>query len=650
MDKQTALEAVKENLEDYLQLKGINPRKNFKCINPQHREDNDPSMSFDRKANKVHCFGCGVNYDLLDVIGVLEGIEGFPARLQRACDLYGIAIDEEKPRKKVKKTPLEIIRQAQANIEDPRALEYLNKRGISLQTAIEYGLGYDPRYYCGRQREYWEALIIPTGNKEEGIGYLARRTSGKDKDKPAGVPAQIFNAKALEGGSEYVYIMEGEIDALSIIEAGGQAIGLGSTNYTNKLLAILSRFKTPFEKTLILSLDNDAAGMRAAQELREGLSKLREEYPLLEGLKFKTRQLPEGYKDANEALVKDREGFIAWTAGRASRKQEEEYRAMQAGKRLDSFLEVVSSNANTPAVSTGFAYLDEELDGGLYEGLYTIPAISSLGKTTFVLQMADNLAAQGKDVLFISLEMAANELIAKSLSRQTYLIEMERGNGTANAKTERGITDGKRYERYSAAELSLINEAIERYNRYAGHIYFLEGIGDVTTQRIRELVQTHKEVTGNTPIVIVDYLQILAPSNERATDKQNMDKAALELKRISRDYKTPVIAVSSVNRESYYREINLASLKESGAIEYGSDIILGLQFANAKENLKDSKPGDNNAWIEKMKRNDPRQVEVKILKNRHGKTGGSVFFDYHTLFNCFDSTAAPYRGKGAKIL
>ena len=50
---------------------------------------------------------------------------------------------------------------------------------------------------------------------------------------------------------------------------------------------------------------------------------------------------------------------------------------------------------------------------------------------------------------------------------------------------------------------------------------------------------------GTNPVVIIDYLQILAPTDIRATDKQNTDKAVLELKRISRDYSVPIIGISS---------------------------------------------------------------------------------------------------------
>ena len=85
----------------------------------------------------------------------------------------------------------------------------------------------------------------------------------------------------------------------------------------------------------------------------------------------------------------------------------------------------------------------------------------------------------------------------------------------------------------------------DRMLRYA--LEAAEGVGDIGVTAIRERIARHIDMTGKTPLVIVDYLQIVAPYNERATDKQNMDKAVLELKRISRDFKLPVIAVSRLS-------------------------------------------------------------------------------------------------------
>lgn len=283
----------------------------------------------------------------------------------------------------------------------------------------------------------------------------------------------------------------------------------------------------------------------------------------------------------------------------------------------DGFIDGIADSVNTPYISTGFNKLDDVLDGGLYEGLYIVGAISSLGKTTLITQIADQIAQGGHDVLIFSLEMARAEIMAKSISRHTLQQVLNNGGDIRNAKTTRGITTGKRYENYSKTERELINGAIVAYNQYAEHIYISEGIGDIGAEQIRETVKQHIIFTGNTPVVVIDYLQILAPYSERATDKQNTDKTVMELKRISRDYKTPVIGISSFNRAN----------KESGAIEYSSDVLIGLQLKGA---------GNKGFDVNEAKKKIPREIELVILKNRNGSTGDKLGFKYYSPFNYFE--------------
>ena len=126
--------------------------------------------------------------------------------------------------------------------------------------------------------------------------------------------------------------------------------------------------------------------------------------------------------------------------------------------------------------------------------------------------------------------------------------------------------------------------------------------------------------------MIIDYLQILAPYNDRATDKQNTDKAVMELKRISRDYKTPVIGISSFNRANYSVAVTMEAFKESGAIEYSSDILIGLQLKGA---------GKKDFDANEAKKKSPREIELVILKNRNGSTGDRIELQYYPLFNYF---------------
>lgn len=307
----------------------------------------------------------------------------------------------------------------------------------------------------------------------------------------------------------------------------------------------------------------------------------------------------------------------------------EQYKGANAKDNINNFIDGINNKANTPPTSTGFPLFDEVLSGGMREGLTVIGAISSLGKTTMAQQIADNVAQSGRDVLFISLEMARSELMSKSISRETLLEVLENDGDIRNAKTSIGITDASKHKSYSKNEKRLINTAIERYNEYAGHIYIVEAFGQIGFQDVRELVKIHHEITGQAPIVVIDYLQIMKPDDPRATDKSNTDKAVNGLKQISRDFKTTIIAISSLNRESYNRPMSLTAFKESGAIEYSSDVLIGLDFTKMLEN-------SNEMDFEEEKDKVPRNITLTILKNRNGRTGKRINYLYDPRFNYFE--------------
>ena len=72
----------------------------------------------------------------------------------------------------------------------------------------------------------------------------------------------------------------------------------------------------------------------------------------------------------------------------------------------------------------------------------------------------------------------------------------------------------------------------------------------------------------------------------------------------------------------------MLAFKESGAIEYSSDVLLGLQFKGAGPNLNDTE----------ARRKNPRDIQLKVLKNRNGQTGDTIDFDYYPMFNYFKET------------
>lgn len=309
----------------------------------------------------------------------------------------------------------------------------------------------------------------------------------------------------------------------------------------------------------------------------------------------------------------------------------DEYLQTSAAGQIQAFTDEIIESMDKPPTLTGYAALDHLLDGGLYEGLYTIGAISSLGKTTFILQAADHIAQGGRDVLMFALEQSRHELMSKSISRHTLLAALN-GNGEygdiTNAKHHRDITDGKRWKKYNDMDRKIIQKAIDDYAEYAGHIYIMYGLGNISGATVREGVERHIKITGNSPVVIIDYLQIMkAMPDSRAgiTDKMKIDDNVFALKQLSRDYKIPVIAISSLNRESYSDPVTLKAFKESGAIEYTSEIIIGLQLQGI---------GPKDFDVEKAINEVPRLIELKILKNRNAPRGG-VLYEFYGEHNYF---------------
>lgn len=341
-----------------------------------------------------------------------------------------------------------------------------------------------------------------------------------------------------------LFVVEGELDALSLFEIGSEAVALGSCANVGAFLKLLEA--RPPERPLVLALDQDPEGRRAAELLAEGLSAL--------NLKFYEADICLGHKDPNQALIQDPAAFtLAVDAAenieeQARAAEREAYLATSAFHHLEAFKGALDPSVRTPHLATGFARLDQYLGGGLFEGLYILGGISSLGKTSLALQIADQLARGGQEVLIFSLEMARGELMAKSLSRLTLTGALGLGLNGDQAKTARGLTSPERYQHYSQVELDIIDQALADYGDFARRLFISEGVGDIGAGEIRRTVERHLAATGRSPVLLVDYLQIMAPSNDRASDKQNTDKNVLELKRLSRDFKLPVIGLSSFHR------------------------------------------------------------------------------------------------------
>lgn len=644
MNRDQALQEIKGRYAEY--LKPAKKRGTYICPLCGNGQGSDgDGITVKPGTTHLKCFKCGFGGSLVDLYQAEHGGTDGEA-ITALYELFGIQVENdtptyqkpaqrapERPQEPLQDEPVkdytEYFKKARAALQGAR--EYLSIRGLSMETASRYWLGYDAEWRSPTAVERAERegrrlppatprLIIPTSTHS----YLARdtrreldETSAKyAKMKEGGV--ELFNSKALYNEEERpVFVAEGEIDALSIIEVGGEALGLGMARNGHKLLELLE--KRPTKATLILCLDDDKGkaqntGAEAQEELREGLEKLNISYIM-------GRSILMGENDPNDALVKDRAGF---TAAVAEAEHQTAARPDNVADYLNRLMAGEIERFKQGATRrTGFTNLDEKC-GGVYPGLYVLGAISSLGKTTLIHQMADQMAALGEDVLYFSLEQSRLEMVSKSLSRLTAQADVKK------AVTSLAIRGGN----LTPAVL----DAADQYAAMVGdRMSVVEGNFNCTVAYIADYVTRYMATTSTKPVVIIDYLQILQGDSRQST-KELVDTNVTELKRLSRSKDIPVFLISSLNRSNYMTPVDFESFKESGGIEYTADVIWGLQLEVISTDPIFSKEGqvkEKRDKIREAKAAPERRVELVCLKNRYGISSYKVGFSYYPQYDLF---------------
>lgn len=274
-------------------------------------------------------------------------------------------------------------------------------------------------------------------------------------------------------------------------------------------------------------------------------------------------------------------------------------------------------------LKTGYDNLDAITN--LYPGLYFIGAISSLGKTTFIHQMADQLAQSGQPVLFFSLEQSTLELASKSLSR--IMAQKDANNALTSLQIRKRGEDPR------------VAEAVKEYDAYSANLTVMECTFNATINDITTYVNSYIKQCSVKPVVIVDYLQVIqvAPNSHNRTTKDAVDLHVRILKKLQSDNKLVVIVISSLNRQNYLSQIDYESFKESGGIEYTADVVWGLQLQAIHNEIFDTqaKLNEKRQIIRDAKAANPRKIELVCLKNRFGISSYTCSYDYYPQFDLF---------------
>lgn len=245
------------------------------------------------------------------------------------------------------------------------------------------------------------------------------------------------------------------------------------------------------------------------------------------------------------------------------------------------------------AVSTGFEPLDGILGGGmLRSGLYVLAARPGMGKTTFGIQIADSIAKAYGNVLFVSLEMAAEQIEAKRIARLTGLSSNEILLGDGNRLDYRAVLDAANELRELPVYISLRPSA--------------------TVAQIRRMAKQVPEVQ----CVVVDYLGKIAPSDPRASRYEAVTAISGDLKTLAVELGVPVLALAQLNRENAGRtdkRPQLSDLRDSGAVEQDADGVIMLHRSDYYE----TSDQPLQPW-------EAVDLEIIVRKNRHGQIGNCL--------------------------
>lgn len=255
-----------------------------------------------------------------------------------------------------------------------------------------------------------------------------------------------------------------------------------------------------------------------------------------------------------------------------------------------NYFAALDRRATEKIVNTGIRDLDYLLCGIRKKELTAIGARPSVGKSAFALQVAMEIARQGKKVLYFPLEMSTEATVERMFLR--YI-------NTPRSRLRRGDVDW--------AELNLQSEKVHQLEK-SGNFLIFESVNDYNV--IAALVRKHKPYA-----IVVDQLEQMRCSGERFQDKRaRFSHMTNHLKRLSMVEDVAVLLCCQVNRNGTGKP-KLDNLKESGSIEEDSDNVILLHRIPEDDMMSDG-------WD-----SDRRPMLLDLAKQRDGSTGevNSIF-------------------------
>lgn len=252
-------------------------------------------------------------------------------------------------------------------------------------------------------------------------------------------------------------------------------------------------------------------------------------------------------------------------------------------------IEAASKNKGAvTGVATGFVDLDYKTAGFQPSDLILIAARPSMGKTAFVLNVADNICfRQHKAAVIFSLEMSKEQLVNRLLSQESNVDSQHIRTGNLQDQEWISLMEGA----------GIISDSR----------LIIDDTPNISIGELRSKCRKYK-LEQDIDIIIIDYLQLMSGSGKNDSRQQEISDISRSLKALARELNVPVIALSQLSRAVEKREDHrpiLSDLRESGAIEQDADVVMFLyrdDYYNKETEKKDI-------------------AEVIIAKQRNGPIG-----------------------------
>lgn len=230
-------------------------------------------------------------------------------------------------------------------------------------------------------------------------------------------------------------------------------------------------------------------------------------------------------------------------------------------KTLDTIEKASHTSGNVTGHATGFTDLDFKTSGMQPSDLILIAARPSMGKTAFVLNIAQYMAFHhGKHVAIFSLEMSKQQLVTRMMSMESHVGSQSLRNGK--------LKDDE------------WKQLIETAGVIGESNLIIDDTPGITIREMRSKCRKYKLEHG-LDIIMIDYLQLMSGSGGKSSEsrQQEISEISRSLKGLARELNVPVIALSQLSRAVESRPDHrpmLSDLRESGAIEQDADVVMFL--------------------------------------------------------------------------